>query len=149
MQTSPGTYALILRCTSQASVAVGRRGDICLQPGFYVYIGSAFGPGGVQARVFRHCRSNTRRHWHIDYIREFVHPIGAWYSHQAQHLEHDWATIMAEMPDVKAIAGFGCTDCRCHSHLFRSELAPDFTRFAEVAGNQVGQWDYDLTALTP
>lgn len=142
MRASPGTYALILRCTGRASVTVGRWGEIRLETGFYTYVGSAFGSGGVKARVLRHCRSNMRKHWHIDYIREFVHPIGAWYSHQPQRLEHDWATIIASLPGVTAIEGFGCTDCRCHSHLFRTASTPDFSRFAQIAGNRVEQWSY-------
>jgi Uri superfamily endonuclease len=147
MQAGPGTYALILRCTSRAAATVGRWGELRLEPGFYIYVGSAFGPGGVKARVLRHCRASASKHWHIDYIREFVRPVGAWYSHQADHLEHDWATMVAGMPGVTAIAGFGCTDCHCRSHLFRTHTAPDFSRFAELAGNQVERWSYDSTIL--
>ncbi|MFQ5579314.1 MAG: DUF123 domain-containing protein [Nitrospiria bacterium] len=54
MKSEPGTYALILQSRSEARGQVGRLGQINLKPGYYIYVGSAFGPGGVQARVSRH-----------------------------------------------------------------------------------------------
>jgi Uri superfamily endonuclease len=38
MQARPGTYALVLRSPSKASVRVGRLGCIALDPGYYVYV---------------------------------------------------------------------------------------------------------------
>jgi len=51
--------------------AVGDKLD--LLPGYYIYIGSAFGPGGVRARMLRHLRADKPKHWHIDYLREFCY----------------------------------------------------------------------------
>ncbi len=52
-----------------AFVRIGRRGELRLQPGFYIYLGSALGPGGVRARLALHFRPCTRPHWHLDYLR--------------------------------------------------------------------------------
>ena len=43
-----------------------------LEPGYYVYIGSGWGPGGLASRICRHlgCRPRRRLHWHIDRILE-------------------------------------------------------------------------------
>ena len=41
----PGTYALVLRFSSGLEIVVGRLGVLAVQPGFYVYVGSALGPG--------------------------------------------------------------------------------------------------------
>ena len=45
----PGTYALILLCASNARIQIGRLGKMHLQTGYYVYLGSAFGPGGLNS----------------------------------------------------------------------------------------------------
>ena len=46
IQPKPGTYALILSCKSNVRIEIGRLGTMRLQPGYYVYLGSALGPGG-------------------------------------------------------------------------------------------------------
>jgi Uri superfamily endonuclease len=61
-ESRPGTYALLLSSASRATIAVGRLGDLLLQPGFYVYVGGALGSGGVRARSARHMRSAERPH---------------------------------------------------------------------------------------
>jgi Uri superfamily endonuclease len=124
MQARPGTYALVLRSPSKATVRVGRLGCIALDPGYYVYVGSAFGPGGVRARVSRHFREQKPRHWHLDYLRDCTRPVGAWYSHDSRRLEHAWAQSLAALPGLSAIANFGCSDCSCQSHLFYTTARP-------------------------
>jgi Uri superfamily endonuclease len=91
MKSKPGTYALVLRSLKSTSTQIGRRGGLRIVPGYYIYVGSAFGPGGVQARITRHCRKTKSKHWHIDYLREHVNPVFAWYSNEPIHLEHRWA----------------------------------------------------------
>ena len=140
MNTEPGTYVLILRSDSKQQVQVGRQGKIRLKHGFYLYVGSAFGPGGVQARVSRHCRHNKKHHWHIDYIREFMQPVSVWYNQGSIHQEHTWAGILADLPGNSSIAGIGCSDCQCDSHLFYSLSNPDFSEFSNAAGCSVSCW---------
>lgn len=132
-----GTYVLILHSAHTDTIDVGRRGPLSLVPGHYAYVGSAFGPGGVLARVRRHCLAKKARHWHIDYLREVTTPVAAWYSHAPQRLEHDWARALAAMPCAVAIEGFGCSDCRCVAHLFQFPDAPDRRRFERAAGTHV------------
>jgi len=48
IQPSPGTYALLLSSATDSSIRVGRLGDLRLRPRYYVYVGSALGPGGVR-----------------------------------------------------------------------------------------------------
>ena len=127
MEARPGTYALVLQCTAAVNVQIGRWGTLQLQPGFYVYVGSAFGPGGVLSRVSRHCRADKARRWHIDYLREHATPVCCWYCHHPEHFEHQWADAVAKAQEMVAIDGFGCSDCRCRSHLFYAENAPQLT----------------------
>ena len=142
MKSNPGTYALILRSHSKAKAQIGRWRQLDLKPGYYIYVGSALGPGGVQARVSRHCRLLKPNRWHIDYLREFVSPLGAWYSHDTKHLEHRWAQVLHHMKNMSSIEGFGCSDCKCYSHLFQSPTTPDLAEFSGVTGGKVESWRY-------
>lgn len=145
MRAEPGTYALILRNRKKGNIQIGRWSQIEIKPGYYIYVGSAFGPGGVQARVSRHCSKVKSKHWHIDFLREFASPEGAWYCHKTERLEHQWAHALCDITSVSAIQGFGCSDCNCYSHLFYSAKAPDAAQFGNVAGCKVDLWSYRNT----
>lgn len=137
MKTEPGTYALILECAVRAGLRVGRRLRMDTEPGYYIYVGSAFGPGGVKARVSRHFRREKAKRWHIDFLREFVTFREVWYSHAPEHLEHEWARIFQDMAGYCSVEGFGCTDCKCRSHLFRTLERPDLSAFSRRAGGKI------------
>jgi Uri superfamily endonuclease len=141
LRSDPGTYALILKSETYASMQVGRLGELELRPGYYIYIGSAFGSGGVKARVERHWQVGKRKHWHIDYLREHVTPIKAWISYEADHLEHLWAQTLYDTSEFSPIQGFGCSDCKCFSHLFHTSTNPDFDSFAHAGGSRVQAWE--------
>jgi Uri superfamily endonuclease len=66
MTSRPGTYALILACRRTGAVRVGRLGTMQLQPGAYAYVGSAFGTGGLEARLRHHLLPASQPDWHID-----------------------------------------------------------------------------------
>ena len=137
MKSEPGTYALILENRSEGQVQVGRWRPIDLERGNYVYIGSAFGPGGVRSRVLRHCRKDKPKHWHIDYLGEHLTPFAVWFSHDRTRLEHRWARALLVMDDMIPIEGFGCSDCNCYSHLFHTTVSPNLTEFSKLASGNV------------
>ena len=137
MKAESGTYVLVLRSSSRSSVPIGRWGELDIKPGYYLYVGSAFGPGGVLSRVSRHCREQKKKHWHIDYLREVTLPIAVWYSHAPVHLEHHWADVLSGMKDITAVTGFGCTDCHCNSHLFYTPKKPDQEEFTRSAHRRI------------
>jgi len=67
------TYLLALWLSRPEIIAVGRLGPHLFPAGWYLYAGSARGPGRVTARVGRHARhvgASKRAHWHVDYLRE-------------------------------------------------------------------------------
>ncbi len=114
-----GTYALVLRCTTERTIRVGKLGKVRLQPGYYVYVGSALGPGGLRARIAHHLRRAEHPHWHIDYIREHVRLEQLWYSNGLVRLEHRWAQALIAAPGASApFSRFGASDCNCTSHLY-------------------------------
>jgi len=132
MKPGPGTYALILQSQLTASVQIGHWRQIDIEPGYYIYVGSAFGPGGVRARVSRHLRTDKPKHWHIDYLREFVTPLAVWISYEPEQLEHQWAQAFYDKGETSPIQGFGCSDCRCFSHLFYTVATPDATWLNQI-----------------
>lgn len=120
-----GTYLLFCRLVKPESVSIGRLGAIHFRPGLYGYVGSAFGPGGLAARLGRHLQASPRRHWHIDYLKPFLRPVSIWFSTDPVAREHRWAAALLENPDqCRPIDRFGCSDCACRSHLFLFTTLP-------------------------
>jgi Uri superfamily endonuclease len=126
----PGTYGLVLFCASRAGIRVGRRGTMQLQPGYYVYLGSALGPGGLRARIAHHQKRSSRPHWHIDYLRAHTRLHSLWLNYDGTRHEHAWARAMQKMPDATIpFPRFGASDCRCPSHLFFFQACPALMGF--------------------
>lgn len=140
MTSSPGTYALILRCDAAREIEVGRRGPLAVLPGHYVYVGSARGPGGVRARVERHVRRDKPLRWHLDYLRPVVTPVRLWYAGGTEVLEHRWAEALAALREAVAVPGFGSSDCRCPTHLFAMARRPALAPFTRAVGRRVRVW---------
>ncbi len=126
----PGTYILILEAERCARITAGRLGELMLESGWYAYVGSAFGPGGVAARCRHHRNIARRPHWHIDYLRAACALREIWFSHDPRRREHDWAGLLQGSRGARQpFAGFGATDCSCGSHLFRFSVPPSFSGF--------------------
>jgi Uri superfamily endonuclease len=125
IKPKPGTYALILSCASNASIQVGRLGTMQLQRGYYVYMGSALGPGGLRARIAHHQKLSTRPHWHIDYLRAHTRLRSVWLWYDGRRHEHEWARAMQKAQDATIpLMGFGASDCSCLSHLYFLQRHP-------------------------
>lgn len=125
MLKARGTYVLLLAASAPVCLPIGKLGTLQGQPGYYLYIGSAFGPGGVHARVAHHRRRTLRPHWHIDSLRAVTTLEEVWYTHDTVRREHQWAALMAGMPGVTMpLPGFGASDCTCVTHLFWSRQRP-------------------------
>ncbi len=91
-----------------------------LEPGVYVYVGSAWGPGGLRARIYRHLGlvGRKRLHWHIDRLlaSEYVEPLCVVYAVGCRG-EQQAAALLSE--DFRPVRGFGATDDRVNdTHLF-------------------------------
>ncbi len=131
LRALPGTYALLLRARAPwREIEIGRLGRLVLRPGHYVYVGSAFGPGGVRARVGRHLRVSKPPHWHLDYLRSSVIVDEVWCSYDARRHEHRWADSFSRGRRVRVpLPGFGASDCDCASHLFHQPRPPVLAGF--------------------
>ena len=135
MQSRPGTYALILRATSRRIIRVGGLGRLAMQPGFYVYVGSALGSGGLKARVGHHLRPVKSPHWHIDYLRRETEGVAIWYAYGTVRQECAWANAFSSLKgSVIPLRGFGSSDCRCSAHLSFFDRMPLRHIFRDTIG---------------
>ncbi|WP_022834887.1 GIY-YIG nuclease family protein [Salisaeta longa] len=120
LRNAPGTYVLWLHADSVRTVTVGARGPVTLQPGWYAYVGSARGPGGLRARVQRHARRQKNAHWHIDYLREALTLRTVWLAYDASSHECTWAAALRTHPVATSPRkGLGSSDCACPTHFIR------------------------------
>jgi len=126
LPTESGSYALFLTIASFQRLQIGRLGECIFQPGIYVYLGSACGPGGLRGRLGRHLRSGGKTHWHIDILRAVAEVKGFCYitnwenSPLTTPIECLWSHALAALPDASVpVQGFGASDCRagCPAHL--------------------------------
>lgn len=130
MTRDVGTYALLLRAEDEQTIEVGALGEMTVRPGWYVYAGSAFGPGGLRARAQRHARGDGALHWHVDYLRAVTTLASVWYTHDATRRECTWAGVLRGHAAARVpMKRFGASDCDCPAHLTTFTIAPAFDAF--------------------
>jgi len=127
LPASKGSYILVVEVRQPGRIRVGKAGELTLRRGYYYYAGSAFGPGGLAARLRRYLSGPRSTRWHIDYLLGCGCIVEIWYATGERSQEHDWARRLAASPNLRVpLAGFGSSDCRCPAHLFfsRRKLGP-------------------------
>ncbi|MBL8155671.1 MAG: GIY-YIG nuclease family protein [Anaerolineae bacterium] len=136
-----GTYILLLHLPEPRHLIIGRLGGFDFPAGWYAYVGSAFGAGGLRGRIQHHLRSVERPHWHIDYLRAAAPCEHIWFQAGISSQEHEWALILGTMAGATIAAPrFGASDCRCPSHLFHFVTCPDLAEFCDRTGSDVTRW---------
>jgi Uri superfamily endonuclease len=126
-----GTYILLLQLPDDATISIGRLGTFDFPAGWYTYIGSAFGSGGLIARIKHHLQPSGNPHWHIDYLRRETLLQEIWLSPDSVKREQDWVDLMLEIPGATVlIEGFGASDSSQESHLFYFDVKPFLEDFA-------------------
>jgi Uri superfamily endonuclease len=112
-----GTYTLLIELDRSLNIVVGRRRRYHFGAGYYAYIGSAL--NNLEKRIERHLRQEKKFHWHIDYLLDYATVRQVIYAVTANKQE---CLIARELQKIlKFTPGFGCSDCRCPSHLFYHE----------------------------
>jgi len=113
-----GTYLFLFLLKEPLSITTKGGKQFFLPRGRYVYVGSAFGGGGVQSRLKRHLKREKSLHWHLDYVTttdkwEFLGFI----VFEGKKMECRLAQKLEKL-GFKPIEGFGSSDCSCKGHLF-------------------------------
>jgi Uri superfamily endonuclease len=113
-----GCYLLVLCLSTAQQIRVGKLGELTFQAGFYLYVGSALGAGGIAGRLKHHLTSQ-KRHWHIDFLKSKAVLQEIWYRGTEWGGECQWATELSKFSQLSCPhVGFGASDCRCVAHLF-------------------------------
>ena len=136
----PGSYVLLMYLRRGQAVTVGSLGPCVFSRGWYLYVGSAFGPGGVEARCNHHRRISQNPRWHVDYLRRIAPLRAIWFTHDRIAQEHRWAAVLRHSTDLELpLPGFGASDCDCPSHLYRAPKRPDLGHFSLLLQSHSGQ----------
>lgn len=140
-ESRPGTYILYLRLAEPRHLSIGQLGSFDFPAGWYAYVGSAFGTGGLRGRIQHHLRPVKHPHWHIDSLRAAAPCEHIWfYAGQMPH-EHAWAAILETTAGATIPAPrFGASDCKCASHLFHFVTYPNLDEFRGRTGCKVLVW---------
>ncbi len=125
----PGTYALLVWLGEASQIQVGRLGCFEFPVGWYVYVGSARGAGGLAARVRHHWQPTPHPHWHIDFLRRVAFPVQVAWQLGSHRRECLWSSRLGTWPGARRpVAGFGASDCDCLAHLWYLTRRPDLKR---------------------
>ncbi len=112
----PGAYAILVGLSAPSLLRIPRFAGLTLPSGRYAYCGSAYGPGGLRARIARHLRRRKVTRWHVDGLTQLGEIQGV--SVRVGGNECDLVVAFASCGATVPLAGFGSSDCRrCHAHL--------------------------------
>ncbi len=115
-----GSYLLIIKNPIKKHIKIGSLGRLVFDKGYYIYVGSAM--NSLEARIARHARKNKKLFWHIDYLLSHTKIVGVLIKPSNKKQECNIAKIIAK--NFSCIPRFGCSDCKCKSHLFFSKTNP-------------------------
>jgi Uri superfamily endonuclease len=131
-----GTYSLLIQLKTDQTIQIGKKGEFNFNKGYYVYVGSAL--NSLDARIRRHLGNEKKLHWHVDYLLENPQSriVGVYLLDDGVKHECEVAnTIAGEGTEVK---GFGCSDCKCNSHLVYFALAAEGESACKNAFKKIG-----------
>jgi sugar fermentation stimulation protein A len=121
-----GNYLIILEIPEAREAEIGALGKTAFKPGWYVYAGSA--RKNLSKRISRHLRkTGKQKHWHLDYLCPLAKTIRALPVYSYQNLECKLAAALKALGGT-GVPGFGCSDCRCESHLYYFKKRPQENR---------------------
>ena len=123
------TYTLLIELDRSAVIPVGKKGDLSFKAGYYAYVGSAL--NGLEHRIARHLRREKKLRWHIDYLLQ--HAGVLMYIYAENDTKRECRVAGALLKILEPVPGFGCSDCRCLTHLFYHD-DPDALRQSVLSG---------------
>lgn len=110
------TYCLIISLMHDSTIQIGKLGNFDFKKGYYVYVGSAL--NSIEGRIKRHLREEKKLFWHVDYLlnssNSKIEEI------LFENSDKKWECKIAGEISGQGISiyKFGCSDCKCNSHLF-------------------------------
>ena len=112
-----GVYVLVIDVGKDIQEKIGCLRNIRFSKGTYAYVGSA--QNNLEKRVTRHRSEKKTLFWHIDYLlnNEFTKVTKVFCKKAGKSEECKIANSLNKTENI--IPKFGCSDCKCESHLFR------------------------------
>lgn len=117
MLETRGIYVLIIYLGETRKIGVGSLGVLTFEKGFYAYVGSA--QNSLEKRIARHFKKYKQFFWHIDYLLgdEYTEIVNVFFKEAPKSEECQLARTLSGL--YKPVGGFGSSDCKCSSHLFK------------------------------
>ncbi len=111
-----GIYLLLMNLSKDRKIKIGKRREELFKKGIYLYVGRSM--RDVEKRIERHFKKRKKKHWHIDYFVEYgeIKKVIILPS-ENKKLECQIAEFLENL--FIPIKNFGCSDCKCVSHLFK------------------------------
>ncbi len=115
--SGPGAYVLLIELGAPLALDIAGLPRARLAPGRYAYCGSAYGPGGLKARIGRHLCAEKAVRWHVDRLTAGGRVVDVQAVPGGR--ECDLLARVLDMPGASVpVPGFGSSDCRaCPAHL--------------------------------
>ena len=117
VSSGPGAYVLLIELGAPLALETASLARAVLPAGRYAYCGSAYGPGGLKARISRHLRQDKAQRWHVDHLTaagRIVALRAVPGGRECELLDRLLAAPGTSVP----LPGFGSSDCRrCPAHL--------------------------------
>jgi Uri superfamily endonuclease len=127
-----GIYVLIISVNRNIRVDVGALGTLKFDKGLYAYAGSA--QNYLEKRVKRHLRKSKKKFWHIDYLLDNSWTKVLQVYHKNATRQEECKTVEELSRNGVSIPGFGSSDCKCESHLFKIQ---DYDFLSKTMGEMV------------
>ena len=112
-----GIYILIIDIDKNLATKTGTLGRIEFTKGLYAYVGSA--QNNLEKRVLRHLSKHKKIKWHIDYLFNNSHTRILKVFYKKANKTQECKTAKNINNFGSPINGFGSSDCKCKSHLFK------------------------------
>lgn len=112
-----GIYILVIKINKSINIRIGKLNHVRFNKGFYCYVGSA--QNNLEKRVKRHLSIKKKMHWHIDYLFKNKNTKIIKILYNNKNKSHECKTAKKLLKSGKPINKFGCSDCKCSSHLIR------------------------------
>lgn len=128
---APGAYVLAIVLAKHLCLNQSHFAGYTLAPGTYVYCGSAYGPGGIRARVARHLRRDKPLRWHVDELTggNRINQVGI----RIGGRECDLVDEILSVGGKSVLRGFGSSDCsRCPAHLLALPSGANLLRLQDI-----------------
>ncbi|MDM8520235.1 GIY-YIG nuclease family protein [Anaerolineales bacterium HSG6] len=126
-----GHYVLLLHLHQNEHLTIGKLGSFEFPAGWYTYVGSAFGAGGITGRLKHHLKQVEKPHWHIDYLRQAAKLKEVWLSPGEGRQEEAWVEVVLSIPGaIIPVDGFGASDSNQDSHLIYFDVQPTMEDFS-------------------